>query len=103
MRPQIVPCVMLALALSLSQASASKLIGNGFLPDGRDCVVGTSKDCQPKEGWESIKVVADGVMPKGGDCILGTAEHCTAKQATAGSQGTLKGVTAIVGAAQIKP
>lgn len=103
MRSQIVPCVMLALALSLSQAIANKIIGNGFLPDGRDCVVGTSEDCQPKEGWESIKVVADGVMPKGGDCILGTVEHCTAKQATAGSQGTLTGVTAIVGAKEIEP
>jgi hypothetical protein len=94
---------MIALALGFSPAIANKIIGNGYLPDRRECVVGTSEDCQPKSDMTSITVVADGVMPGGGDCILGTAEGCSAKNATVRNDGSLQDSVGMAATVKIRP
>ncbi|HEY6631334.1 MAG TPA: hypothetical protein VIZ90_07770 [Rhizobiaceae bacterium] len=95
MKPQILSCAMVALALSVSiawadeikpadgtvtPAVASKIIGNGVMPDGRECVVGTTPDCAAKDAEVVAdgKIIGNGVMPDGGVCILGTTPACAA-------------------------
>src|SRR5262245_43093145 len=78
MKSQIVSCAMLSLALSISCAFAGKIIGNGFMPDGRECIVGTTADCTAKKQWAG-KIIGNGLMPDGRECIIGTTPDCAAK------------------------
>ena len=104
MKPQIVSCAMVALALSASAAWADdikpvdgaaittpiialggKIIGNGLMPDGRECFVGTTPDCVAKDAKviAGVMLLGDGLMPEGGECIVGTTPKCAAKDANA--------------------
>ncbi|GLS28466.1 hypothetical protein SAMN04488498_1013 [Mesorhizobium albiziae] len=113
MKSQIVSCAMLTLALSVScalaeeikpikgpgfvtkdTAVASKIIGNGLMPDGRECIVGTTPDCAAKAEEIASKIIGNGFMPDGRECIVGTTPDCAAKTKAIASKATGKTVAA---------
>ncbi|RUZ81267.1 hypothetical protein EN943_01330 [Mesorhizobium sp. M7A.F.Ca.US.006.01.1.1] len=98
MKSQFVSCAMLTLALSVSCAFAdeikptdgtgtatkettvaSKIIGDGVMPDGRECIVDTAPNCAAKDEKTANKIIGNGYKPDGRECIVGTAPDCAAK------------------------